>query len=135
MSRYWRLAILLVPPSPAHRRRRDHSSWPDGGAPGGAWFRGRQSDSGERALELLEQFAFDIVITDLRLPGIDGARVIEAARDRYPSIVAIVITGFGTVKDAVDAIKRGASDFVAKPFQFDELLHVLQNALGRGATL
>ena len=88
-----------------------------------------QSDSGERALELLEQFAFDIVITDLRLPGIDGARVIEAARDRYPSIVAIVITGFGTVKDAVDAIKRGASDFVAKPFQFDELLHVLQNAL------
>ena len=87
-----------------------------------------QSDSGERALELLEQFAFDIVITDLRLPGIDGARVIEAARDRYPSIVAIVITGFGTVKDAVDAIKRGASDFVAKPFQFDELLHVLQNA-------
>ena len=55
--------------------------------------------------------------------------MIEAARDRYPSIVAIVITGFGTVKDAVDAIKRGASDFVAKPFQFDELLHVLQNAL------
>ncbi len=88
-----------------------------------------QADSGERALELLEQFAFDIVITDLRLPGIDGSRVIEAARDRYPSIVAIVITGFGTVKDAVDAIKRGASDFVAKPFQFDELLHVLQNAL------
>jgi two-component system response regulator PilR (NtrC family) len=75
------------------------------------------------------RFAFDIVITDLRLPGIDGSRVIEAARDRYPSIVAIVITGFGTVKDAVDVIKRGASDFVAKPFQFDELLHVLQNAL------
>ena len=41
-----------------------------------------QADSGERALELLEQFAFDIVITDLRLPGIDGARVIEAARGR-----------------------------------------------------
>ena len=88
-----------------------------------------QADSGERALELLEQFAFDIVITDLRLPGIDGARVIEAARDRYPSIVAIVITGFGTVKDAVDAIKRGASDFVEKPIQFDKLLRVLQNAL------
>ena len=52
--------------------------------------------------------------------------MIEAARDRYPGIVAIVITGFGTVKDAVDAIKRGASDFIAKPFQFDELIHVLQ---------
>jgi DNA-binding NtrC family response regulator len=88
-----------------------------------------EADSGERALELLDQFAFDIVITDLRLPGIDGSRVIEAARDRYPGIVAIVITGFGTVKDAVDAIKRGASDFIAKPFQFDELIHVLQKAL------
>ena len=88
-----------------------------------------EADSGERALELLDQFAFDIVITDLRLPGIDGSRVIEAARDRYPGIVAIVITGFGTVKDAVDAIKRGASDFIAKPFQFDELIHVLQKAM------
>jgi DNA-binding NtrC family response regulator len=88
-----------------------------------------EADSGERALELLDQFAFDIVITDLRLPGIDGSRVIEAARDRYPGIVAIVITGFGTVKDAVDAIKRGASDFIAKPFQFDELMHVLQKAM------
>jgi DNA-binding NtrC family response regulator len=88
-----------------------------------------EAESGERALEYLDQFAFDIVITDLRLPGIDGTRVIDAARERYPGIVAIVITGYGTVKDAVDAIKRGASDFVAKPFQFDELVHVLEKAI------
>ena len=88
-----------------------------------------EADSGEKALELLDQFAFDIVITDLRLPGVDGTQVIEAARERYPGIVAIVITGYGTVKDAVDAIKRGASDFIAKPFQFDELMHVLQKAM------
>jgi DNA-binding NtrC family response regulator len=89
----------------------------------------KEADSGERALELLEQTAFDIVITDLRLPGIDGSRVIEAARERYPGIVAIVITGFGTMKDAVDAGNRGASDFIAKPFQFDELMHRLQKAM------
>ena len=88
-----------------------------------------EADSGERALVLLDQFAFDVIITDLRLPGIDGSRLIEAARDRYPGIIAIVITGYGTVKDAVDAIKRGASDFIAKPFQFDELIHVLEKAL------
>src|SRR5688572_32195994 len=88
-----------------------------------------EADSGERAVELLDRFAFDVVITDLRLPGIDGTRVIEAARDRYAGIVAIVITGYGTVKDAVEAIKRGASDFVAKPFQFDELTHVLEKAM------
>jgi DNA-binding NtrC family response regulator len=88
-----------------------------------------EADTGEKALEYLDQFAFDVLITDLRLPGIDGTRVIEAARERYPGIIAIVITGYGTVKDAVEAIKRGASDFVAKPFQFDELVHVLDKAL------
>jgi DNA-binding NtrC family response regulator len=92
-------------------------------------FHVEQADSGERALQLLEQFAFDVVITDLRMPGIDGAQVIRAALERYPGIVAIVITGYGTVRDAVEAIKRGAADFVAKPFQFDELMHVLQKAL------
>ena len=92
-------------------------------------FQVEQADSGERALQLLEQFAFDVVVTDLRMPGIDGTQVIRAALERYPGIVAIVITGYGTVRDAVEAIKRGAADFVAKPFQFDELMHVLQKAL------
>ena len=67
-----------------------------------------QADSAERALESLADFAFDIVITDLRLPGLDGTRVIEAAVDRYPDIIGIVITGYGTVRDAVEVIKRGA---------------------------
>src|SRR3954465_14389270 len=88
-----------------------------------------QADSGETAVARLADFAFDIIITDLRLPGIDGSAVVEAAVERYPDIIAIVITGYGTVKDAVDAIKRGARDFVSKPFQIDELLHVLDSAL------
>jgi DNA-binding NtrC family response regulator len=88
-----------------------------------------QADSGETALARLAEFAFDVLITDLRLPGIDGSTVVDAALERYPEIVAIVVTGYGTVKDAVEAIKRGASDFVNKPFQFEELLHVLNTAL------
>src|SRR5882762_11130372 len=75
-----------------------------------------QAESGEEALAKLADFAFDIVVTDLRLPGIDGSAVVDAALERYPEIVAIVVTGFGTVKDAVEAIKRGAADFVSKPF-------------------
>jgi DNA-binding NtrC family response regulator len=88
-----------------------------------------QAASGEQALQRLAEFAFDILITDLRLPGIDGGKVIDAALERYPEIIAIVITGYGTVKDAVEAIKQGAADFFTKPFQFDALLHVLGSAL------
>src|SRR6202521_3964979 len=95
----------------------------------GRGYRVEQAESGEAALTHLADFAFDVIVTDLRLPGIDGAAVVDAAVERYPHIVAIVVTGYGTVKDAVEAIKRGASDFVSKPFQIDELLHVLDSAI------
>jgi DNA-binding NtrC family response regulator len=88
-----------------------------------------QAADGEAALKALEGFAFDVIVSDLRLPGVDGRAVIDAALARYPNIVAIVVTGYGTVKDAVEMIKAGAADFIAKPFQFDELMHVLTNAL------
>jgi two-component system response regulator PilR (NtrC family) len=91
-----------------------------------------EAGSGEEALELLDRFAFDLLVTDLRLPGMDGTQVIDAARQRYPAIVAIVITGYGTVRDAVEAIKKGAWDFITKPFHFDELMHVLQTSMERG---
>ena len=92
-------------------------------------FRVAEADTGEAAVERLEACAFDVVLTDLRLPGIDGTAVLDAARERYPDIVCIVVTGFGTVTDAVAAIKRGAADFITKPFQFDQLLHVMRSAL------
>ena len=88
-----------------------------------------QAADGTAALKALEGFAFDVIVSDLRLPGVDGREVIDAALARYPDIVAIVVTGYGTVKDAVEVIKAGAADFIAKPFQFDELRHVLNNAL------
>ena len=92
-------------------------------------YRVTQADTGETACSLLTEFAFDIVITDLRLPGMDGMAVIEKARELYSEIIAVVVTGYGTVPDAVAAIKRGASDFVTKPFQFDHLLHILASTL------
>ena len=94
-------------------------------------YRVAQVDSGEDAVDQLSDFAFDVLVTDLRLPGIDGTAVLAAALERYPEIVCIVVTGFGTVKDAVDAIKLGAAEFITKPFQFDQLLHVLAVALER----
>jgi DNA-binding NtrC family response regulator len=88
----------------------------------------QQVDSGEAATAQLADFAFDIIITDLRLPGMDGTALIQSAISRYPDIIAIIVTGYGTTKHAVDAIKSGAYDFVSKPFQIDELMHVLESA-------
>jgi DNA-binding NtrC family response regulator len=96
-----------------------------------AAFEVTEAASGEDALEKLSSFAFDVVVTDLRLPGIDGVAVLDAARERYPDIVVVIVTGYGTVRDAVETIKRGAADFITKPFQFDALLHVLHAAMER----
>ena len=88
-----------------------------------------QAASGEAALEHLAGFAFDIVVTDLRLPGIDGTQLIETAVQQYPDLIGIVVTGYGTIKDAVEAIRRGARDFITKPFQFAHLRHILESAI------
>jgi DNA-binding NtrC family response regulator len=91
-------------------------------------YRVEQAGSGEEALERLNEFAFDIMITDLRLPGVDGRKVLDEAFARYPEIIAIVITGFGTVREAVEVTRLGAEGFITKPFQFEELLHALNAA-------
>src|SRR6476661_1795050 len=92
-------------------------------------FQVEQAGTGEVALERLNDFAFDILITDLRLPGVDGRRILDEAFSRYPDIIAIVITGFGTVREAVEVTRLGAEGFITKPFQFEELLHELNVAL------
>jgi DNA-binding NtrC family response regulator len=88
-----------------------------------------QASTGEEALDRLNGFAFDILLTDLRLPGVDGRQVLDEAFARYPDIIAVVITGFGTVKEAVEVTRLGAEGFITKPFQFEELVHVLQTAV------
>jgi two-component system response regulator AtoC len=92
-------------------------------------FRVEQSGTGEAALERLNDFAFDVLITDLRLPGVDGRQVLDEAFARYPDILVIVITGFGTVREAVEVTRLGAEGFITKPFQFEELLHELTTAI------
>jgi two-component system response regulator PilR (NtrC family) len=91
-------------------------------------FRVEQAATGEAALERLNEFAFDVLLTDLRLPGVDGRQVLDEAFSRYPEIVAIVITGFGSVREAVEVTRLGVEGFLTKPFQFEELLHALHTA-------
>jgi DNA-binding NtrC family response regulator len=84
-----------------------------------------QALDGSDAMARLEGFAYDGLVVDLRLPDANGMDVLEAALSRYPEIRAVVITGFGGVEEAVKAIKRGAIDFLIKPFQLVQLAQVL----------
>jgi DNA-binding NtrC family response regulator len=81
------------------------------------------------ALQRLKAFAYDALVIDLRLPDRDGMEVLDAAFERYPDLLAVMMTGFGGVSDAVAAIKRGAVDFLIKPFQVSQLARVLKTGL------
>jgi len=82
--------------------------------------------SGKSALGLLEEEPnYAIVITDLVMPEIDGLELLRRIKEKHPGIEVIVMTGYGTIKTAVDAIKQGAFDYITKPFNKDEILEVV----------
>jgi DNA-binding NtrC family response regulator len=84
------------------------------------------ADSAEHAFRLLEAQTVDAVLLDLRLPGAGGLEVMHRLKERRPEVVVIVMTGYGTVQSAVQAMKNGAYDYVTKPFSVDELKLLLE---------
>jgi DNA-binding NtrC family response regulator len=84
------------------------------------------ADSAEHAFRLLDTQTFDAVLLDLRLPGAGGLEALRRIKERRPESVVIVVTGYGTVQSAVQAMKHGAYDYVTKPFSVDELKLLLQ---------
>jgi DNA-binding NtrC family response regulator len=88
-----------------------------------------QAADAAQAQERLKAFAYDALVVDLRLPDADGMDILDAALARYPDILAVMVTGFGGVTEAVSAIKRGASDFLIKPFQIAQLSRVLSTGM------
>src|SRR3990172_2313232 len=87
--------------------------------------------SGNEALTALrEQPPFDLLLTDLMMPGLDGLALLKAALEIDPQLVGVMMTGQGTVQTAVDAMKVGAFDYVLKPFKLSAMLPVLTRAVG-----
>ncbi len=84
---------------------------------------------GEEALRLLEQGPYDLVISDLKMPGMGGVDLLREIRQRYPEVVVILLTAFGTVETAVEAMKLGAYDYVTKPVNPDALRLIVERAL------
>ncbi|HMA62028.1 MAG TPA: sigma-54 dependent transcriptional regulator [bacterium] len=82
--------------------------------------------SGEKGLEAVKKNYVDLVITDFKMPGIDGLEVLEKVKQINPEIAVMIITAFGTIKDSVHAMKKGAWDYLSKPIDLDELKFKLE---------
>jgi len=87
--------------------------------------------SGIDALNLISERKFDILVTDLKMPGMDGLKLLEEAKKIDKDVVVIMVTGYATLETAVKAIEKGAYDYIAKPFRLDELMVVIKNACER----
>ncbi len=85
--------------------------------------------NGMEAFEKMKTNSFDILITDLKMPGINGMEVLKTSRREYPETIVIMITGFSTVETAVEAMKLGAFDYIPKPFTPDEVSIVVKKAI------
>jgi two-component system, NtrC family, response regulator AtoC len=85
---------------------------------------------GQAGIRLLAAHPFDFVLTDLKLPDVSGLRVLEASRAAQPRVPVVVLTGYGTVGAAVEAMKLGAYDFLEKPLELDDLSRLIEQALG-----
>jgi DNA-binding NtrC family response regulator len=90
---------------------------------------------GYDALSKLEDGDFQLVITDLKMPDMDGMELLEEVKKQDNKVVVIVITGYGTIEFAVEAIKKGADDFIPKPFKLEELEVIIKRALERHGLL
>lgn len=87
--------------------------------------------SGTDALECIKDAAYDLVLCDLKLPGADGMEVLKAVRETLPEAVVVMITAYGTIPSAIEAIRAGAYDYVTKPFRAHEILAVVEKSLER----
>ncbi len=89
------------------------------------------ASSGVEGLRLLSKTPIDLVLTDLRMSDMDGIEVLKKVKETGPDIEVIIITGYGTIKSAIEAIRHGAYDYIEKPFPPEELLNVVKRALER----
>src|SRR5438477_2715323 len=89
------------------------------------------ASDGRAALERLQDGAIDLIVTDLKMPGLTGLELLRAAKAIAPDVDVILLTAFGTVEEAVKAMKDGAYDFLTKPFRREQLLKLIDKALER----
>ncbi len=93
----------------------------------------KSAQNAEEAIAAMAQEAFDLVISDIRMPGLSGIDLLRRIREDGSAAEVILVTAYASAESAIEALKLGAFDYVTKPFQVDELLHVVKNALEKGS--
>jgi two-component system response regulator HydG len=91
--------------------------------------------NGMDALQRTEADSFDLLIADIKMPGLSGIDLLEKVKDRSPDLDVIIVTGFGSIGSAIEAMKKGATEYVTKPFDLDELLLKVKKILDRKGLL
>ena len=94
-------------------------------------YRAEVASDGRQGLRLIKQFRPSVVLVDLRLPGMNGVEVLKRIREIDPSIVPIIIIGYGAIDSSVETMKLGAFDYLLKPFDDSRLLEVLAPSFSR----
>src|SRR5262245_21279712 len=88
-------------------------------------------EDGEKALTELRLRPYDLLITDLKMPKLSGLQLLERIEQERLGVLTLLMTGFGTVETAIEAMKKGAYDYLLKPFKVEEVIHVVRHALYR----
>ncbi|HKO90155.1 MAG TPA: response regulator, partial [Polyangiaceae bacterium] len=89
----------------------------------------RTAEDGSAALVELSRNQYDLVLSDLKMPVMGGLELLKAISEHTPNVVTIIMTGFGTVETAIDAMKKGAYDYILKPFKVEEVVHTIRRGL------
>ena len=114
--------ILIVDDEPIARDNLAHILKKDGYSP-------LLAENGQQAIDILEREEVDLVLTDLRMPGLDGMAVLTETKNLWPSTEVVVITGYASVDTAVEAMRQGAYHYISKPFKINELRAIVEKAL------
>jgi two-component system NtrC family response regulator len=94
-----------------------------------------EAESGEQAIQRVREGQYDLILLDYKMPGMDGMQVLQAVKGINPEIDVVIITAYGTIETAVDAMKAGALDYITKPLEFDELLILVERVSERRTLL
>lgn len=89
------------------------------------------AEDGTKALEIIDEKEIDLVTLDLKMPGLEGGEVLKRIKQKNPEIEVLIVTGYGSLKSAIDGIRHGACDYLIKPFNISDIVNIINKAINK----